>query len=232
MKKWLFLIIVLLFCFNLNVKAENTCTSSEMARLKNLAEKVDLTYDYGWKFYEKGKDGHEYYYEDFTIIAANLNKELKVLIEEDYLTGKYREFKNDGTGSGKINGFINGTKVTITIRAYTANECSGKILLTKTLQLPYFNSSYSTYYMSCENYPDFKYCKQFLDEKITDKMFLEELDKYIIENKGTNSLDNNIANSNNSSLIANVKIIAVIIAAILLLVVLVTIIKKKQKNKL
>lgn len=230
MKKWSFLIIVLLFCFNLNVKAANTCSSSEMARLKNLASHVEFTYDYEWELLYNDKISDiEYKWPNFTITATNLNKELKVMVEENYLQGNYKEFKDNGNGVGSLKNFSSSEKITITIRAYTNNACSGNVLTTKVVQLPSLNSHY--YSNICKESLDFEYCAQFVDKKISDEEFNNAYSKWSNKNSNNNSTSQeNIIDNNNST--QNIKIIVIIVIAIIIVVILIILIAKRRKNNL
>ena len=57
MKKKIKIIIgvFLVFICSMNVYAEEVCESSELARLRKLAEKVDFSYDYEIKEYKLSK---------------------------------------------------------------------------------------------------------------------------------------------------------------------------------
>ena len=168
MKTRYLIFIVLLLLLQINVKAE-TCSNDEFKRLKNLADKVEFTYDYEWEtFYYDEENDDTYRRANFTITATNLNDQLKVMVEENFLLGKYKEFVNNGSGIGSLNNFWEGSKVKITIRAFTDNECAGKILKTATVNLPSLNLTYNNNIDVCNSYPNFKYCRQFLDEKIDD----------------------------------------------------------------
>ena len=221
----MFLILII---FSINVYADS-CSNDELKRLKNIAEQVDITYEYEMK--NKVINKEEYVYVDFTIVASNLNKELQVNHENDYLQGDYKEFKNDGKNFGRISGFIEGEKVTITIRAYTSNDCSGRILMKKTIKLPYYNYwkiANSTYYM-CKNYPEFKYCKELVDDKIEYEKFVDELNKYV---SSLNVKENNDVSKDTSSDNNYYMIIGIVGGILLVFIIIYVIWKKQRKNSL
>ena len=167
MKKIRYTLFVLKMLFALNVEAEDHCDSKELARVKEIAKKVEFDYDY------KMEDGKAV----FSITAMNLNSDIKVLIIDNYYNQVYKEFKNQGNNKGTLNNFKEGERVTVTINAYVPNWCSGKKVLTKTIKLPYYNYYYSE--EKCKGYEDFKYCKQLVDSKITEENFEKQLKAYI-----------------------------------------------------
>ncbi len=166
MKKIKYVLFVLIMLFAINVKAENHCDSKELARIKEIAKKVEFDYDY------KMEDNKAV----FSISAMNLNDDIKVLIVDNYYNQNYREFKNEGSNKGTLNNFKEGERVSITISAYVPNWCSGKTVLTKTIKLPYYNYFYSE--EKCKGYEDFKYCKQLIDSNITEESFENQLAAY------------------------------------------------------
>lgn len=167
MKKVKYLILIILVLLSFNVKAAGECKKEEQARLKELAKKVEFDYDY------KLVDDKAV----FSISAINLNSDLKVLIVEDYYALKYKEFKDNGNKKGTLDNFKSGEKVTVTIKGYVANWCSGKTVLTKTVKLPYYNYFYDA--EKCKGNEDFKYCKQLIDSNITRESFDNQFAAYL-----------------------------------------------------
>ena len=218
MKKY-FLLIVLFFVINVNAA---TCDKNELARLKNIAKNVEFETNYEIKE-ENGEETA-----DFSIIAHNLNDDLKVNYEKNFLKGNYKEFVNDGTNTGKLSGFTSGQKVNITIRAYTDNGCTTKVLLQKTVNLPYLNKNYYIFTGICENYPEFKYCKPVFDREISINEFMNEFNLY---NKSSETIEevNNEKDNNNY-------IIFIVIGSLILLLVIIVVFaiiyKKKKRNSI
>lgn len=164
--KYLLLFVLMLFTFNVKAVVDH-CEKEELARLKELAKKVEFDYDYKL-VNEKAV---------FSISAINLNEDLKVVIIDDYFSLNYKEFKNDGTGKGTLDSFNSGEKVVVTIQGYVPNFCSGKTLLTKTIKLPYYNYYYDA--ERCNGNEDFKYCKQLISSNITKESFENEFALYL-----------------------------------------------------
>jgi len=217
MKKLKYILFLLLITLSFNVKAEDRCDKDELARLKALANKVEFDYDY------KMVDEKAV----FAINAVNLNQDLKVLIIEDYLSDNYKEFKGNSENKATLDGFEAGERVTVTIKGYVPNWCSGKTVLTKTVKLPYYNYFYSE--EKCKGYEDFKYCKQLVDGNITEKEFERQFELYK-KNKEKN--DKPIVTPTNDNTNMYMIIGGAVITVIIITVVIILIIKRKRKNSL
>ena len=164
--KYVLLIIVVLLSVNVNAKVEDHCEKDELARLKELAKKVEFDYEY------KMVDGKPV----FTINAVNLNEDLKVLIVENYYSQNYKQFKGDKNNRGSLDGFSEGERVKVTMYGFVPNWCSGKEVYTKTVKLPYYNYYYSE--EKCKGYEGYKYCRQLTDVKISEQTFENGLATY------------------------------------------------------
>jgi hypothetical protein len=217
MKK-IFFVFILLLCFNVNAAK---CEKEELARLKNLAQQVEFVTEYDIK----DKDGSKYV--DFTVVAHNLNKELKVNYEKNFLTGDYKEFINDGTNVGKLSGFTSGQKIDVVIRAYTNNDCITEVLLRKKINIPYTNDNYFLFGKICNENSDFKYCSPVLDEQVSMDKFFSEFEKYTNTDANSEKTDN-INNEKNNYMVF------IIIGSIIVLIIIFAIViyKKKKKNDL
>ena len=224
MKKILFIFITFLLLLSVNVHADDTCTKEELARLKELAEKVEINYDYEFK--EVKQNGEILKYPIFSLTATNLNRELKVLIIENYLEQKYKEFKDGDKTTATIKDFKEGDKINITIKAFVPNKCSGKTVGSKTIKIPYYNK-YSEEEL-CSHFPESKYCSEFTEKIVTLNEFNNEMIKYM-ENQKVEPEINDEKNDSWSSLV----IIATIIGVLIIIIVIATIIvKKRRKNSL
>ena len=212
--KYLLLIFILFISFNVN--AINNCDSKEYTRLKELAKKVEFDYDY------KVVDG----YADFSIHAVNLNRDLLVLIINDYFSGDYREFKGDSEGT--LSGFNSGERVVVTIKGFVPNACSGVTVYTKTVKLPYYNRFYDE--ELCNGNEDFKYCKVLLDNNITQNDFTTQFDLYL-KNKTSEVIEDNKQEENK-----NYELLYIIGGGLLIIVIIsivvTAIVKRRNKYKL
>ena len=227
-RKIIFLLLAIIF-ISTNVKAA-TCPNSEMEELKKIAEKIEFSYYQKWDTANHLDNGKEYIYPKFYITASNLNKKLKVLVENDFLKDDYVEFKGDADGKATVGPFYTGDKITITIRAYTETGCSSKVVTTKIIKMPYLNLL--SYEPECSVYTDFEYCDEFTEEKITAEKFGAELKKYLEKKRGIN---NNAKRNNNSENKAqnqktNYLLIGGISIGAIIIVGLFTFWKKKRNN--
>lgn len=208
-------ILLLLIClFTLNVKAD-TCSTSDLNHLKELAKNVSFKYEYEIINGNEGDLDYEEQQIFYKITAINLQDDLLVKVKSD----EELIFKKDNP---TLTNFLNGENVTIQIYAYTTNNCSGTLLLTKKVELPFYNI-YSQK-EECLTYKDFKFCQEFGRFNIDDDKFYQELEEY----KNQNSiLPNDI--KNNSKLII-ILIIVVLLVITVLIVIINKIVKKRKKE--
>lgn len=218
MNKTKIILFALLLFLCVNVHAEETCKSSELSRLKELAKKVELDYDYTLN---NGKV-------DFSINATNLNKELMVLIIKNYYTNDYREFT--GETQGTLTGFKAGEKVTVTIKAFVPNACSGNTVLTKSIKLPYYNHYYSE--EKCSGNEDFKYCKILIDKDINESEFNRQYELYIKNKEALKPTAIPEAPKEEDNMKLYIIIGGAVLALILIIILTVNIIKRREKNRL
>lgn len=218
MKKILFSFSLLLICFGcINVSAIEECTTSELNRLKELANNVSFQYEYEIENVKFTANDEDTYQEvSYTITAINLPNDVFVNIVND---PENRRFTADNS---VISNFFNGERVRLEFIAYTANLCSGNLLLTKTLNLPFFNL-YSLR-DECLEYPDFEYCSQTGNYNITNADFLEALEEY------KNNLQEEEPNQiiENKSFLEKYYIYILIVVLVIILVIVFLIIKKKR----
>lgn len=203
------------FFLCLNVSALTECSSSSMKNLAELAKNVSFKYEkevLDIKLSEDDEDTFKEVY--YKITALNLNDSLKVKVKSD----EELVFTNE---TPTINDFFNGERVVIQIYANTPNLCSGNLITTKIVELPFYNIFFER--EECKTYPDFKYCKEFGDFSLDEKIFLEEFDKYKKNNIKTD--DNIKENVKKYGIYAGILIILAII------ILLVAIFKKNKKVK-
>lgn len=218
-------LLLIVFGFNFTVKAEDTCSKEELSRLKELAKKVEINYDYVLK--EVTQDGIVIKYpEYFSLTATNLNDDLKVMIIENYYEGKYKEFKNGTVSEATLKPFNEGEKVTVTIKAFVPNKCSGKTILSKVVKIPYYNRYYDE--GVCANYPDFKYCSEIVESTISAEQYERELGKYISAQENIKE-EVKISEGNWNLLIT---IGAILVSILIIVLITWIIVKVRKKNSL
>lgn len=217
MRKVRCLLLVLLLFLAINVNASSNCDTKELARLKEIAKKVE--FDYSYKL-DNGKAV-------FAINAVNLNSEVKVLIIDNYYESKYKEFSDSSTHTATINNFEGGSKVTITMKAFVPNWCSGETLLTKIIKIPYYNDNYDE--AKCKGHEDFKYCKLLVDKKLSKEEFDKQFETYLKNQEKTEKpIDNKDSNNNQIYFIIG----GVVLIIALTVFVVMSVVKRRKKNSL
>ena len=221
MKKIFCLLIMMMFAVNVSAAIElEPCTTEKMNNLKEMVNKMEFNYTYEMK---KDKDVPDYTYPEFTITIKGLTKDLKALIINDFYSLDYKEIINDGNGNGKISGFKQGEKVSITMKAYTPDKCSTKTVAVKQIKLPYYNQFYDKDY--CLTNPNFKYCQEFTEEEVTNTKYYKELEKYEKENETTEPV---VENKSDNTLL----FIGVGVGVILVIGIVVVILVRRKKYEL
>ena len=215
-------ILMMILMISFSVKAAEdeleACTVEKKNKLKEIANKLEFNYTYEIKGKDIGK------HPEFTITVTNLHKDLKVLIIRNFYSMDYDEFRNDGTGKGSIKGFSEGRTVTITVKAYTADDCSTDTVLTKIIKLPYYNYYYDEEF--CKTNPNFKYCEEFTENKITQQQYLREKNKYLESQKTETPV---IETNNNNTIYI---IVGIVIGIIIISIITIYIIKRRKKYSL
>ena len=145
------------------------CTTSEMTRLKELANNVKFKRSYEMKVDE----AYEYVDLIYNIDVINYADGLRIYYKpsNDEDEDEYELKKGE-----KLEGYMAGEKIKITIKSYTPNYCTNKVLKTTTITLPVYNKYYYFNKDKCQKYPKFKYCTEFMD--IKSKSF-DEIDKLL-----------------------------------------------------
>ena len=204
---------------NINVNAANTCTSEELNRLKELANNVEIKYDY------EIVDVGNYADIDYIFKVNNFDINLKIKLEVNgSLEDKIYTYSNQSELHEMY--FKDGEKVNFKIYSYTLDNCIDKLLRTISIKLPYYNQYYYYNKEKCENYKDSKYCSEFLEKKIN--LSDEEIDKL---------LENEVKNENKEKKIKWLNIsykyfifIAIGILISLIVIVSIIIVRKRKKD--
>lgn len=223
----LLLLLTLFFCINIEVNA--ACDPNVLKDLKEIAKKVEFSYDYTVRT-ETNSDEGTFIIVDFDIMAVNLNENIKTLIIDDYYMDDYKEFKYNKSKQYTLKGFSSGEKVNVTFKAWVNNECAGETVYTKTISLPYYNTFRDR--EECILYPDFKYCKdEIVNSLISNNMFMNEFEKYLNNDKNDEVIEENPKTEKNYSEYIGLAIIVIIIAMAIMLIVL-KIVKERKKKEL
>ena len=218
MKKIKYLLPMLLLFITINVKAIDKCTTEEMNRLNELAKNVQFKTDY--EIIEVTKDSEDDVkgnFAQYKIQIINMNNDLKIAFRESdddeliYVNPTEMEEYS----------FYGGRKIEFQIFSYTTNLCTDELLRTEKINLPAYNYFYAKNKEECKKYPEFKYCKEFLDDN--NSKTYEEMNK---EFKEYLNNEENVG----SFLEHNYIYIIIGIVIIIIAVVLVFVLKKRKKK--
>ena len=135
-----------------------------------------------------------------------------------------------------IKNVLPGTLLTLTIYASSNNYCEGYTIMTKTVQVPYYNK-YSTSDL-CIKYSDYSLCKENINISMTEEEFEKKMNAYILSIEGDQNQDgeDNVKDDTN----LNFDIIGFIInyknyisgfGGILLVIFITYLIEKSKKNR-
>ena len=182
--------LIMIFCVCLNVKAIDQCSTEEMNRLKDLANKVQFKTNYN--VHETESEGNIYgATASYNIELVNNNEDFKYY----YSSSSIQKREINLNQISNIT-FSDGEVVTFYIYSYTTNLCTDELLRTETIKFPIYNSYYYINKDKCSEYPDFKYCREFMDignisYSEIDKEF-EEYTKGDVKNKVLDFVQKNI----------------------------------------
>jgi len=158
MKKIIFLMFIVLFVpFNVNALhdiLDPNCTVSLKTSLKEEAN--NLVYRFG-RNEENG-------IVTFTLYFYNLSNNLRLSDSEGNIF-------ND-----EITGLKPGTKATINISTSNNNACFGYKILTKIINVPYYNPYFGS--EMCTGYEDYYLCKENINVSLTKDEFIDKLNEY------------------------------------------------------
>ena len=213
MKKILFSFSLLLIYFCcLNVSAIDACTTSEMTRLRELANNVNFSYQH---YIDAEFEEEENVYDHFLLQVLNLDDDLRIY---------YRDANNElvylSQEELEATEYYSGKRV-FYVYSYTDNLCTDELLRTITLDLPVYNSYYHYNQDRCSEYPDFEYCEEYKDIK---EVRFEDID---------NEFEDYISSLRVDEFIDTVKdnYIYIVIGGVLIIAIVVIIVVKKHKAK-
>ena len=219
MKSKILLTIILLFLFISPVQA-TPCDSEDIARLKNLAEHVDISYSKMDPYTSTEKDTtitHNYKYE---IKLSNMTEEMYAVSTDKYnnkILLKYDSNKKNGEINLK---YLDPGKQTITI--YSTN-CKNT-LKQDTVYLLYYNEYYND--VRCNRIPDrIKVCEEWTKELVTEEILengLNSYTKYYEDNKPKQRIIDFIED--------NMNLILLTIGVLIITCIVIIIIKKKNSE--
>lgn len=199
---------LVIYFLSFSVVFADTCDSNDVARLKEIAKNVTVTYEYDRESSSIGVFGN------YLVTVNGLTDELYGNFDMGAdQKGVFYTEENQGTDVLSV---VNGESV-LNIYSVNCEELVRKIKI----ELPYYNDFSA--YPECENISgdDLYVCSEFLDEQISYSVFVNEVKKY----------NDSIAKKNEKeeSFYKYVVILGIII---LVIVGVVVIFKKIKDNKL
>ena len=216
-----YLVIILIICISINVKAINLhqCQNEELKQLTELANQVQFKPNYTLS--EKSVEGEG-------VINVEAIYNLELLNDNSKLKYYYvdNNTKEEVTASSlnEIN-FYGGQTISIQIYSKTLTVCTNKILKTEVIKLPKYNMFYYDNKEQCQKYQEFKYCKEFIDTGISYSEMEDLFDEYIKAN--TTTEENNFIKDNKYYIIGILSMVLIIIG-----VSIIVINNKNKKEKI
>lgn len=203
--------LIIIFLITSNVYAIDDCSTKEMNRLKELANNVKFTYSY--QVEEESKE-EEYIIALYKFEVLNLSSDLHLVYNKKVISEN--DLKNID--------FYDRHQV-FELYSYVDNLCTDELVKKVEIDLPVLNSYYYFNKEKCLEYPDFKYCQEFLD--INDISY-DEIDKLFLEYTKEDNNDSSKKEDNNILYI----IIGSVCISILVIISIILIIKKRNKEDL
>lgn len=201
------LVFIVTFFISLQVNAVQSCTSSEMERLKELAKNVKFQTSYEMNVDEANR----YVYLEYRLNILNFDPDIKIVFQPDSKSDPIELTSTSETGFD----FPEDTYVHFKVYSYTNNLCTDRLLKTYTVNFPAYNDYYYFNRDKCEEHPDFKYCKEFMNVDSTDfKKIDKEFDDYLKEEKAKNKSTNNLL----WYIVGGVALVGVLVGVIILII--------------
>lgn len=172
-KKSILKIIVMLICVfvikNMDIVYAETCSTTELNNLKQLASNIKFTYGL---YDDTYNDIHTYY---FDIFVTNFSQEFyfKDMDGHDF---KYIESLEED-GVRRLRTVKEGIRYSIGIYTSNITKCPDTLIVTKKIELPYYND-YSQR-EECEGIEEFSLCQKYYGGYIpSEEYFLKQITKY------------------------------------------------------
>jgi len=174
-------IILLLILAIIPIKINAECSTTELSRLKTLANNINLSYEYD-----------EANPSNFRVVINNIVPEIYVT---DQYNIDYYTYQNANNGEVITNNYIGATNIKFNIYSNNVN-CQSELLTTKTITLPLYNSYY--YDNVCIGLEDYELCQKwnsytgtFEEFQTTVNKYKESLNKKQEDKQQTNSISRN-----------------------------------------
>lgn len=176
MKRYILFILFLIIPFNVLAVSKTSCNYSLVAKLKGLANNVNITYSY-----EINNDMVKY-----SIELVNISEDIYFI--DNNTKNKYY-YSDTINGSIKLNGYSSGN---VRYTFYSNNsDCMNEKLVVKNVNLPYYNKFYK--YDECIGIEEFNLCKKWIKYD----GFYDDFVRSVNEYKSSlinNDIDNKVSN--------------------------------------
>lgn len=165
--KFLLLFIIGFFIFTSDVSA-GMCDSEHISQLKELANQVDISYEY--LDHSDESDGEGDFVTNTYLVSVNL------ISDELYLEYYGKKYYFNQNSDGLVTFVANSGNISL---SFHSKSCLGYKLKSETIQLPRFNT-YS-YRMECETLKEYNLnvCDPWYQGEVTDDIFNSAVEKYL-----------------------------------------------------
>lgn len=189
--KYLFVLGILLFLPNI-VYADETCSVSNIARLKKIASNISTTYDYTESIPATG-----YGNVTFTATISNVTKDIYVMKVDNYYTLQGTIYQGDENNQIQINDLSAGVSYHFVVFDNIGNECQDDLIYEFYITLP----NYNKYYINpvCDKVPNYKYCQKWTNVNLTETEFVNSVNKYIKSLEETDDQEDTDSNNDKYS---------------------------------
>lgn len=231
--KRVFKLILLFALFAIPEIVNASCDSTELYRLKQIANNVSYKYDY---IETKSNDG----YSDvtFTITVSNVFDELYVVLAKDDTSDETQKvLLNKSNNEVVVKDIKPGTNQRFEIYASSKSMCLNDKLSSFYVNIPSFNRFYSD--TLCDNSKEHEYCKKWVNVRVSKEEFVKELTNYNESKKNEGEIKGEYSPSErkyedleNLILFLNQYVFYVCIPLIIICIILITYLKNKDNFNL
>lgn len=180
-------LFIMFMLFNIGIVKADICDSNDIARLKEIAKNVSVSYEYINNENEDVQEEKNEPSEEGTLTIVNTyNIEISNATDEIYLKD---ENGNEYHLSDSINGVISTTANAGTVKYYVySSNCFNKLLRTITIELDKYNV-YANY-KECEGISseELEICDKWYQGNLDYDTFMKKIEEY---NTNQNSIKNN-----------------------------------------
>lgn len=181
-----FLLVIILVLFSLDNVNAVVCDSNDIVRLKELAQNVDVSYQYVNNVEDEAENNQVDNLDEFDGIVSNdiYNVQISNITDEIYIKDtNYNEYRLNDAVDGILHFTTNSG--TVTYYVYSSN-CLDKLLRTITLQLDKYNIYADS--KECEGISaeELAVCDKWYQGDLSYSQFIKKIDEYNLEHSTDN----------------------------------------------